>query len=92
MELKITVYTFLKKPYTCLIDGLQCSTTATMGKMNIVAKRAKGKNIIVTVNKNGKIYNYKIKNKALEICFGKEDLEKLANQIFRTKSSELWES
>ncbi|MGB9721579.1 MAG: formylmethanofuran dehydrogenase subunit E family protein [bacterium] len=90
MDLKITVSTILKKPYTCLIDGLQCATTATMGKGNIIAKKQRGKCILVSVQKNKKVYNYKIKDKAIEICLGKGDLEKLANKIFRTNPDELW--
>lgn len=91
MDLKITAYLLLEKPYTCIIDGLQCSTNATLGKMNIKAKKQRGRDIIISVQKDKKTYKYKIKKRAIEICFGKENLEKLANRIFRTKSNDLWE-
>ena len=38
MDLKITVKTKMKKPYTCILDGLQCATFATLGKGNLAAK------------------------------------------------------
>jgi formylmethanofuran dehydrogenase subunit E len=90
MNFRITITTKNQKPYTCIIDGLQCSTFATLGKANMTIKGNRGKDIRVSVRKDKAIYNYKITDKALEICLGAEDLHKAAKKIFRTPSADLW--
>lgn len=90
MNFRITIITKNQKPYTCIIDGLQCSTFATLGKANMTVKGNRGKDIIVAVEKNKKIYKYKITDKALEICLTAEDLHRAAQKIFRTPAPDLW--
>lgn len=90
MNFKITVKAKLEKPFTCIIDGLQCSTFATLGKGNITVKKNRGGEIFVSVQKGKKIYKYRITEGAMEICFNAEDLEKAANKIFRTQPKNLW--
>ncbi|MEM3927093.1 MAG: formylmethanofuran dehydrogenase subunit E family protein [Desulfurococcaceae archaeon] len=34
-SLKCTVYLSLRKPYTCILDGLQASSGCTIGKLNL---------------------------------------------------------
>lgn len=90
MDFRITITTRIEKPYTCIIDGLQCSTFATLGKANITVKGNRGKDIIVSVKKGTKTFTYKITEKAMEICLGAEDLHKAAKKIFKTPAAELW--
>lgn len=40
-EIRCTVYTPLRTPYTCFIDGIQSSTFCTLGKMNIDLRDSK---------------------------------------------------
>jgi formylmethanofuran dehydrogenase subunit E len=89
MDFKITVRTRLKKPYTCLIDGLQCSTFATTGKGNLIVK-SYPRDILVTVKKSGKEYRYAIRKEALRICLGADDLKRSADQILKTSAGKLW--
>ncbi len=90
MDLKITVRTRIEKPFTCIIDGLQCSTFATIGKGNIVVKRGYAKDIRVMVEKGPRSCTYKITKKALDICLGAEDLDKASRRILRSHGHALW--
>jgi len=84
MDFKITVQTRLEKPFTCLIDGLQCSTFATLGKGNIMVKDSKSRNIMVFVQSGDKKFKIKITKTAMNICLNANDLNKASNKIFRT--------
>ena len=90
MNFRITITTRIQKPYTCIIDGLQCSTFATLGKANMMVKKSRSKDIRVSVKKGKATYNYKITEKAMGICLNAEDLNKAAKKIFRTPAAELW--
>lgn len=90
MDFKITVETRAKKPFTCVIDGLQCSTFATMGKGIMVVRETKGKDIIVVVEKNELTYRYRMTQKALDICLTAEDLDRAAKKILGSPLNDLW--
>ncbi len=90
MDFHIVVKVKQRKPFTCLIDGLQCSTFATIGKGTMAIKETKGRDIIVIVAKNKRTYSYKITKKAMDICLTAEDLDKAAKRIFRTPTNDLW--
>jgi formylmethanofuran dehydrogenase subunit E len=90
MDIRITVITELNKPYTCVIDGLQCSTFATIGKGNITVKRSRGEKIIVSAQKGKKIIKFRLTERARQMCFRAEDLERAANKILRTPANQLW--
>ncbi|MGB3341632.1 MAG: FmdE family protein [bacterium] len=90
MGLNIIVKVKPEKPFTCLIDGLQCSTFATMGKGNMTAKISRGKAITVSVVAGKKKYTYYITQQAMDICLGAEDLDKAARKIFRTPFGQLF--
>jgi formylmethanofuran dehydrogenase subunit E len=91
MGLQIRVRTKIKKPYTCLIDGLQCSTFATIGKGNIAVVGNNKKNISVHVQCGRKTARFAMSTFAWDICLRAEDLEKAARKILRTPTHELWE-
>lgn len=90
MDLKITVKIKLEKPFTCIIDGLQCSTFATLGKRNMIVKKSRVENINVFVEKGTRKYIYKISKKAMDICLTAKDLSKAAELIFTTQTKNLW--
>ena len=90
MDFKITVIIKFEKPFTCLIDGLQCSTFATFGKANMMVKKSKNNDILVFVQKGEKNFTIQITKKALDMCFNAEDLGKAAKKIFKTPAKNLW--
>ncbi len=90
MSLNITVKTKLGKPFTCIVDGLQCSTLATMGKGTMLVNKSRGNDIKVFVTKGKQKYTYKITKQAIEICLTAEDLNKAAKKIFKMTSKNLW--
>jgi formylmethanofuran dehydrogenase subunit E len=90
MDLKITVKTRTEKPFTCLIDGLQCSTFATIGKGTMAVKQTKVKDIIVVVEKGKQTYRCRITEKAMALCLTAENLETAAKKILRTPLNDLW--
>lgn len=89
MDMYITVTVRPQKPYTCIIDGLQCSTMVTVGKGNMKLKKAK-RRMYVTVEKARKRYCYRITKKALRMCMGTDPLPTAARKILRTPAHELW--
>jgi len=90
MDLKITVKCKTAKPFTCLIDGLQCSTFATFGKGNMKMQRCMRGDITVLVEKRRGRYIYKITKNAMNICLTATDLERAARKILRTPAKDLW--
>ena len=90
MGLRVTVETRMQKPWTCLIDGLQCSTFTTLGKGNLVVKDSVGKDIFVHAQRGRRVLNLRMSQTAWELCSDVVDLEKAARRIMRTPVTELW--
>jgi formylmethanofuran dehydrogenase subunit E len=90
MDVNITVKVKSEKPFTCLVDGLQCSTFATMGKGNIRIKAWQQRNITIIVKKSEQKFIYQITEKALSLCWDQKDLELAAQKIFNTANNHLW--
>jgi formylmethanofuran dehydrogenase subunit E len=84
MGLTVTVKTHLQKPYTCLIDGLQCSTFATLGKGNLRFKDCRAGFISVTVVCKKKKLKILVTSRAMKICQTDGDLKKATRLIFKT--------
>lgn len=91
MGLKITVKTKTQKPWTCLIDGLQCSTFATLGKGNLIAKGPIGNDIFVHAQRGKRVLNLRMSQTAWDLCSNVVDLEKAARKVMRTPASVLWD-
>lgn len=90
MDIDISVKLKSEKPFTCLIDGLQCATLATYGKKNIRIIPWRYMRIEVLITKANKSYHYQISEKALAMCRDQADLELAAKKIFKTASKYLW--
>ena len=90
MDLKITVEAKIMKPFTCLVDGLQCSTFATLGKGNLLVRGRSANDIVVRIEKGGIVIRYKMTRKAWDICLHADDLIGAARRIRRMPISELW--
>jgi formylmethanofuran dehydrogenase subunit E len=84
MDLTVTVRTRLEKPYTCLIDGLQCSTFATLGKGNMRTNDRRTNIISVTAARNTKKLQILVNYQTMRICQTDGDLRKAARLIFKT--------
>jgi formylmethanofuran dehydrogenase subunit E len=91
MGLQITVKTKMQKPWTCLIDGLQCSTFATLGKGNLFAKRTIGNDIFVYAQRGKRVLKFRMSQTAWDLCSNVVDLEKAARKVMRTPVSVLWD-
>jgi formylmethanofuran dehydrogenase subunit E len=83
-------------PHTCLIDGLQLSTGATMGKENISHKTSEEMRVTIIVEKAGMTVVYRLKDST------KEQLKKWQEEkmglhlqsmhLFEMKPEDLFES
>ena len=91
MDLRVTVTARMHKPLTCVLDGLQCSTLATLGKGNLITKKARGRQIHVRVAKGTRILRFRMSPKAWDICTTAVHLERAARKILRTPINQLWE-
>ncbi|MGD8979468.1 MAG: formylmethanofuran dehydrogenase subunit E family protein [candidate division WOR-3 bacterium] len=91
MGLRITVRTTMQKPLTCVLDGLQCSTFATVGKGNLITRNTRGREILVSVEKGTRVLKFRMSRTAWDICGNAVDLEKAARRILRTPVNELWQ-
>ena len=90
MGIDIAVKVKSEKPFTCLVDGLQCATLATYGKNNIRIIPSRYMKIEVMIAIGDQEYCYQISKKALEMCRDQDDLELAATRIFKTADKDLW--
>ena len=91
MGLRIRVKTKTQKPYTCLIDGLQCVARTTMGKGNIMINGSLKQDIWVHAKSGKRSLKFKMSPLAWDICLHAYDLEKAARRVLRTQVNLLWE-
>jgi len=82
-------------PSTCLADGLQCSTGATMGKGNISHEPAQEFKVVITDTEEGKsvLYRFKDSTKQLLKKWVDEDVdvEERGRLAFEMKAEDLFE-
>ena len=88
---KITIETKTQKPWTCLIDGVQCSTFATLGKGNLVVKDSPENDILVHAQKGNRVLRLRMSQTAWAICNNAVDLERAARRVMRTPIDALWD-
>lgn len=90
MEYHITVHVRKGKPYTCVIDGLQCVTFATMGKGNILVRKRKKPGIKVKIMTANRKMMFTSTTRALALCRGQKNLERAASAVFQERIESLW--
>ena len=90
MGLRITVNTKVQKPYTCVLDGLQCSTFATFGKGNLLFEGNSRNDILVRAQRGKRIVEYRMSPYAWDICLYTEDLHRAARRILRASIPQIW--
>ena len=81
LDIECSVETIIKKPYTCVIDGIQCSTYCTLGKGNLKLKSSSEKRIGITFRSKGKEVRLVLKPHTLERVLTTEDLEREAEWV-----------
>lgn len=90
MDYRVTVYVRKEKPYTCVIDGLQCITFATLGKGNIWVRNRKAPGIRVKIVSGSRTLIFISTSQAMTMCIGQNDLEKAAARIMKSRFVSLW--
>lgn len=89
-DFDICVYLKQTTPYTCLLDGLQCSTCATLGKGNIKTAGSPDGGITVSVGiRQGKLL-FEISEEALKECLNSTELIGAAERINDMPEGQLW--
>lgn len=91
--LKIEVSGLHKRPRSCLIDGLQLSCGATLGKGNIKILKSKGIFVNFINTKTNKKICLTLRGEILKIITainGHRACEKLANEIYNEKPERLF--
>jgi len=90
MDYHVTVYVKKEKPYTCVIDGLQCVTFATMGKGNISVRSRQSSGIRVHIVSSSKTLMFTSTSRAMTMCLGQKDLDTAARKISKARFDSLW--
>jgi len=90
-ELEALVMVPLKTPFSCIIDGIQCSTGCTLGKLNIKIVDSSKFEIIVRNKRNGKIVTIKIKRFIIDKLRNLGDMRKAIRLLRRLRLEEIFE-
>jgi len=90
-DLFISVAIPLKTPYSCILDGIQCSTKCTLGKWNI-NWRESNEFLIEAKNRNtGKILKVWLNKEVIEEAENCQDIAGLARKLKEVSISEIVE-
>ncbi|MGC9314161.1 MAG: formylmethanofuran dehydrogenase subunit E family protein [bacterium] len=81
----------LRTPYSCFIDGVQCSACTTMGKRNLSAEEAGEEAISARVSRGDETANYVMTAKAIGICRNSPDMVTAIKAVFDSSPDDLWE-
>jgi hypothetical protein len=90
MDYLVTVYVRREKPYTCVIDGLQCVTFATLGKGNILVRNTHATGVRVKIVSGSRTLIFTSTSRAMTMCLGPKDLERAAAAVIRARFVSLW--
>ncbi|HDR91478.1 MAG TPA: hypothetical protein ENN75_04435 [candidate division Zixibacteria bacterium] len=81
----------LRTPYSCFIDGVQCSACTTMGKRNLSAEESCDESIGAQISNGEETANYAMTPKAIDICRNSPSMETAVKAIFESSSEDLWD-
>ncbi len=79
-----------RRPFTCFVDGVQCSTKCTLGKGNIKLKESEGLAVSFTVRGGGKL-KIRVRHSILEKLADYRKMEDAVRWILSTKPEEIFE-
>ncbi len=71
----------LRRPFTCLVDGIQCTTDCTLGKGNIELEPAESGVDVLFRTVAGKELAMQIRSEILEYALNCSELERCARQL-----------
>ena len=73
----------LKRPYTCVVDGVQCSTKCTLGKLNIELRESKANSIELVFRSkvSGRIVRIKVKDGIISKLLSFSSLDEAVNWL-----------
>lgn len=91
LNIECVIKTVVKKPYTCVIDGIQCSTHCTLGKGNLKLRDSLEERIEITFRSKEREIRFILKSYTLERALTSEDLEKDAEWINENSIESLFE-
>jgi len=90
-ELEALVMVPLRTPFSCIIDGVQCSTGCTLGKLNIKASDSPRFEVIIRNKRNGKEIIIKIKREVIDRLKGIKDMKEAVKLLRSMNISEIFE-
>jgi formylmethanofuran dehydrogenase subunit E len=91
--LDVRVWGALKRPRSCLVDGLQLSTGATYGKGNIKKFNASSVKVVFRNNTSGRTLTCRLSRAlgaALDGAVGCAANERLARKLYRSRPDSLF--
>lgn len=89
-DMRAIVNVPLKTPYSCIIDGVQCSSRCTFGKLNIVVKDSE-KIAISFRTKDGRGVELQVKEDVVERCL-KLEMEEAVKWLLNLKQEEIFKT
>ncbi|RLE57417.1 MAG: hypothetical protein DRJ40_03685 [Thermoprotei archaeon] len=91
-DLEAVVKVPLRTPYTCILDGIQCSTKCTLGKGNIRVEKGSEDDIVITIRskRTSRGVVLKVKNEVIARILSM-DLEKGARYVLSRGIDELFD-
>ena len=84
------IYVPLRKPYTCIADGVQCSTSCTLGKLNIKLIESDEFSIVFECKSSSKKLRLRIKKSVIDAISQIGNLENAAKYVMSLPLDELF--
>jgi len=93
MDIKCRITVIPKKPFTCIIDGIQSASCCTLGKGNLIIEKSTSNPPRIRFDnlKNRKSVRLKVRENIFELAVGSKDLARDATLLCNMKPEELFE-
>ena len=92
-DIECSIVTVGRTPYTCIIDGIQCSTCCTFGKVNLELRKVSKESaeIIFRSRQEDKKIKLVLKSSTLSRALNSEDSERKVEWIINQPVDSLFE-
>lgn len=91
MDMSCVVKSPMRRPFTCVVDGIQCATNCTFGKGNVELKQIESGVDVVFRSGAGKELTMKIRSEILEYALNCRELEQGAHQLLKRSIADIIE-
>ena len=91
MDMSCIVKSPIRKPFTCVIDGIQCATDCTLGKGNVELKPTENGISAVFKSRTGKELTMEVRSEVLEYALNCKEMERYAHQLLEKPITEIVE-